>query len=221
MFNIHPNGTITPADENALRLLMEHAGTWKSTAVGPDLLILRRQAEGRMPDASVAMCGEMRKGGWLIELFSFVGNARLSGTLVTNGIDTIRRDFFFDVGMLKMASSTAMSDLFGEFAVEQGAITREQLAAALAAQTPGTKLGQILLEQGLLTGQRIHQLLCKKIEKIFFDALLIEQGVYYFLTGTDLPRLPASIRIDTQGLLLEAARRIDEKRFQKEQGKKT
>ncbi|MCU0609768.1 MAG: hypothetical protein MUF22_08395 [Chitinispirillaceae bacterium] len=212
MIHIDQKGSLTPLDGNDLRLLLDHAGDWNATAVGTDLLVFRRHVEGRPADAGVLLGGEIRKSGWLIEIFSFISNVRLTGTLIIMEKQGKRRDFFFESGMLKLASSSVSSDLFGELAVSEGVISREQLANALSTQTKGTKLGQILLEQGLIKAQDIHDLLCKKIEKIFNDGVIIEEGVYYFLTGDDLPKLPGSISIDTHALLLDAARRIDEHR---------
>jgi hypothetical protein len=208
MIHIDSDGTLNSTDPRDQRLLGDHPGDWTIDGVGPQLMLLRGSAGGE----TALMAGEVKRTGWLIEVISFVATSRLSGTLVTESAE-VRRELFFDGGLLKMASSSAREDLFGEFAVNQGVISREQLGVALAAQRPGRRLGQVLLDQGLLTGPGIYELLCRKIEKIFNDTLRVEDGWYCFLTGGDLSRLPASICIDTQALLLDGARRIDELRY--------
>jgi len=212
MLTIDAQGAVTVSEERIRRFLQMHAGSWRMVSTIPGLLMLEREEREREPEAYVLMRGAVRHEGWLVDLVNFIATARLSGDLVIVA-DGVQREILFERGALKMANSSSKSDLLGEFLVSEGVITREQLDHALGRQGAGKRLGQLLMEDGVLTAPDVYRLLTRKIERIFYDAIATCRGEYYFVTGIDLSRLPAPLHLDTQALLMEGMRLLDEREY--------
>jgi hypothetical protein len=205
MISIDRDGVVKGGDEADRLALSNCAGNWNVGAAAPGVVILIR-ADGK---AIPLMGGVLTRTGWIVDVVAQVSTSRLSGVLTAES-GAVRRELYFEHGALRMAASTAQSDLLGEFLVTEGAITREQLEAALRKAGGGQKLGEILSAMGVLTGAEVYWLLLRKIEKVFRDVIALRSGTYSFQTGIDLTRLPASLFLDTQALLLEGVRVIDE-----------
>ncbi len=205
MITIDRNGMLNGGDEADRLALTPCAGSWNVGAAAPGVVVLLR-ADGK---AIPLMAGVLTRNGWVVDIIAQVGTSRLSGVLTTES-GAVRRELYFEHGALRMAASTAQSDLLGEFLVSEGAITRDQLDAALKASGGGKKLGEILGSMGVLSGPDVYWLLLRKIEKVFRDVLALRSGTFSFQTGIDLTKLPASLFLDTQALLLEGVRQIDE-----------
>jgi len=212
MLRIESNGTITVMHENIRAFLKRHAGMWRIMSTIPRLLVLQKMEAVGKGTPRALLSGSLERPGWLIEIINFVSNSRLSGDLVTVSGKT-QRELIFEKGALRVAFSTARRDLLGEFILSEGILTKVQLENALRAQTTDKRLGQVLVEQGLLTGPDVYAILQRKTERIFYDAIGLGEGVYYFITDFDLARLPASMYMDTQALLMEGVKRIDDLEF--------
>jgi hypothetical protein len=204
-------------DAEGSKIFLEtQSGKWKAVSACEDVMVLAKLPE--RPDArapAVLMAGGMTGSDWIVEVISFIHNSRLTGRLAAF-LPGTKRELFFADGMLRMAGSNHHSDLLGEIILREGLITREQLEEALEAQKSGVRLGQLLVARGLLTTTDIYNLLHKKVEKIFFDVLQQEEGAWYFSHDIDLSKLPASIFVDTQALLMEGVKRIDELSYYRE-----
>jgi hypothetical protein len=200
------NGIILARDDRLRDFISRHAGRWSAVSAMPGLLLLRSGADR---EGGVLLSGEIKKEGWLIEIISFVCNSRQTGKLVIMSRE-VKRELYFDNGSLRLASSTAKRDLLGEFILSEGLITKEQLDAALMDLGPGKRLGQVLVDKEILTRHEVYSLLHKKIEKIFLDSLVLHDGIFYFDEEVEVSKLPASICIDTQSLLMDGLTKRDE-----------
>jgi len=108
----------------------------------------------------------------------------------------------------------------GELLVAAGLIDEGILVSALAAQNeerPRRTLGQILVRMGATTADAIRDVMAKEIERVVRETLVWKTGMFEF-TIDDLTTLVEVTRftgapkvdLDTQAVLLDALRRMDE-----------
>lgn len=212
MITIERDGSLSTEDDGVKKYLMRHSGKWRVISTVPRLLVLQKiEGEGKGSPRAL-LNGSVERPGWLIEIVNFITNARLSGDLVVVS-NNVQRELIFEKGALRVAFSTSQADLLGEFILSKGLLPKEQLDRALKAQRSDKKLGQVLVEMGLLTGAEVHQILQRKTEQIFYDTIGVGEGVYHFITDFAALKLPASMYMDTQVLLMEGVKRIDDLEF--------
>ncbi|MBD3314570.1 MAG: DUF4388 domain-containing protein [Chitinivibrionales bacterium] len=215
MIIIDDDGTIRIPGERERQLLSPHAGRYRISVSGDGLLVLEKQESRSEDSPRLLMAGQIPRVGWVVEILSFVCNSRLTGilTIVTNNI---RRDLFFDSGAIRLARSSAREDLIGEFLVREKVVTREQVQAALNADPGGRKLGQALVDKGFLTLPQLYEQLQKRTARIFNDTVSLGSGIYWFTHDLDVSRLPATTYMDTQAMLMEGLRHLDEINYYRE-----
>jgi hypothetical protein len=204
---IDPDGNVRAGDPEAMRALGAFAGEWLVTETMPSMLVLQRRGKEGTPP--LLMAGRIRGLGWLVEIVNLIATARLTGLLAAYS-DGVQRELSFESGALRMANSTSTRDLIGEYLVGEGVITRGQLEKALSAQTPGKRLGEVLVEQGLVRQDDVYGMLVRRTERICHDTIVLSSGSYCFAAVMDVGRLPALLYLDTQAVLMEAMRQLDE-----------
>ena len=185
--------------------LVTAAGRWRMLPSPPDLIMLRR--DGTRP--SVMFSGLVDDGTVLPDIFNFLHMAQLEGTLEVLG-GTTRRTLYFKRGQVISAASSLAEDRLGALLVRFGLVTEEQLVSAAKEATPQRRLGQVLVESGLMTSHDLFEGVKRQAEEIFFAVLLARDGVFYFSRPRGDEQLPAKVQLDTQGLLLDGLRRMDE-----------
>jgi hypothetical protein len=95
-----------------------------------------------------------------------------------------------------------------------GRITEGDLERARDMQTRGgdhRRLGEILVELGAITPRELQRQVRFQIEEVVFEVMSWREGYFSFVEGplTDIPA-ESAVRIPTEALLMEGARRIDE-----------
>jgi hypothetical protein len=108
----------------------------------------------------------------------------------------------------------------GELLVAAGVIDDGTLASALAAQSaerPRRTLGQILVRMGATTPDAIRDVMAREIERVVGEILACKSGTFDFaiddLTAVvEVTRFTGApkVDLDTQAVLLDALRRLDE-----------
>lgn len=119
---------------------------------------------------------------------------------------------FFDRGRIVHARILNRRDRLGDMLVHDGVITREQLTAALDAQErePESRLGELLVGRGWTRAEDIERYVRRQVEDAILSLFTWSHGSFSFMSG-QLPEAgEAPLAIAVEGLLLEAARRIDE-----------
>lgn len=185
--------------------LVPAAGRWRMLPSPPDIIMLRR--DGSRP--SIMFSGLVDDGTVLPDIFNFLHMAQLEGTLEVLG-GTTRRTLYFKRGQVISAASSLAEDRLGALLVRFGLVTEEQLVAAAKEATPQRRLGQVLVESGLMTSHDLFEGVKRQAEEIFFAVLLARDGVFYFSRPRGDEQLPAKVQLDTQALLLDGLRRMDE-----------
>ncbi len=164
---------------------------------------------GSLQDVSVA------------DVMQFIHLGRRTGTLeLVRGRERAR--IGFHSGRLVSAQAPRTPKL-GNLLVDEGVIDRNALDLAVAAQAQGERksLGQILTNVGALDAQGLRDVIARQIEQAVSEVLLWENGTFDFAIDDlkpidDIAVYPSDVmpdaEINTQMVLLEAARVYDEQR---------
>ena len=148
----------------------------------------------------------------LADICQLLSMGRKTGCLTV----TDRSNFgyvYFHGGRVTFASVLNRPDRLGEVLVRSGIIDRESLAAAMEEQlkTPGHRIGQILVGQGKLTQAQLQEFVSVQIQEAVYHLFAWESGDFHFEPGRR-PDADESllVSLNTESLLLEGARRVDE-----------
>lgn len=151
----------------------------------------------------------------LPELLDFLRASRRTGTLVVSASEGVGA-VHLRGGQVTGAASPGSTSL-GRRLVQQALITPRQLAAARRHQrheAPNELLGAILVQQGIVAVERVRGVLEQQAVETLVELIGWSAGCFAFEPDAEAAaRPPASVgdlALDTQGLLLEALRRIDE-----------
>ncbi len=182
-------------------------GPWRVAVRSGGLLLL----ESGFGDqgGGVHLCGRIHREGSIMDIVGCISTSRWTGTLTVVG-GRARRELSFVSGALRMAGSTVGSDRLGEVMRRKGRITQAELDEALGEVGPERRLGRVLVSKGAATPGEVFDMLHRQVEEIFFSTVAVREGFFVFDPELDLDKLPASISLDVNRLLLEGARRIDE-----------
>ncbi len=157
----------------------------------------------------------------LADVLQFVHLSRRTGTLYLWRTDERRAEIGFHDGRIVSAWSPGHQRL-GDLLIAAEVIEQKALDAALELQKTeeGERiLGQILLTEGSVSRQDIHRVITEQVQATIFDLLTWRNGSFHFEVDQlrpidDIGLIPGELLDDldlnTQMLLLEAARHFDE-----------
>jgi hypothetical protein len=147
------------------------------------------------------------------DLLNFLHQGRRTGVLLTR-VHDVERALVVSDGNVAWACSTSPGERFGEMLVNRGLVGREQVDAALregaAPAGEHKRIGQLLVERGLLAPDEVWRGLKHQVVEIFLGLLVSQSGSFVFLRGLEKSQLPVQLSLDTQGMLLDGLRRLDE-----------
>ncbi len=157
--------------------------------------------------------GPLRELG-IHDVFQLLDLSRKTGALsVVSALRDNQGTVFFDGGAVVFASIRSNPHRLGDMLVRAGKITEADLDRARAQQQKGDvrRLGEILLEIGAVTPKELERHVRLHIEEVVFELMSWREGYFSFEERpiSDAPS-EASVRISTESLLMEGARRIDE-----------
>lgn len=157
--------------------------------------------------------GPLRELG-VHDVFQLLDLSRKTGTLrVTSELRQNEGTIWFDRGAVVGATVRSNPHRIGDVLLRAGKIREEDLVRASAMQRDGDarRLGEILVAIGAVSPRDLEQRVRAQVEEVVFAILGWSEGYFEFEEGLthDLPR-EAAIRILTESLLMEGARRIDE-----------
>lgn len=217
--HIDEAGSPTAINEDGRKRLAESSGSWKLLSTAPELLLgLRQRRDGLMADLKALEPAGAVLAGDLAEmqpsdLLNFLHQGRRTGVLLTRS-DGAERGIVLVDGNVAWACSTSAGERLGELLCRLGLAERAKVDAALRDQGDGLgqhrRLGQLLVDAGVLGGDEVHRGLRHQVVEIFLGLLVARAGSFVFLRGVERSRLPAMLALDTQALLLDGLRRLDE-----------
>src|SRR5215207_2033266 len=148
------------------------------------------------------------------DVFQLLDLGRKTGVLwVTSELRQTSASVTFDRGGVVAASLGKNPQRFGTRLVRLGKISTKDLDRALALQEKGDsrRLGDILVANGAINRRELDRQLKAQIEETILDLLGWTEGHFRFEEGAVSEALVESpIRLPTEALLMESARRLDE-----------
>ena len=148
------------------------------------------------------------------DVFQLLDLGRKSGVLrVTSELRQTAGTVSFERGGVVAATLGRDPQPIGARLVRMGKISTDELQRALALQHSGDsrRLGDILVAAGAIARRELDRQLKAQVEEAIFELLGWSEGYFRFEDGAPCESVvEAPVRIPTEGLLMEAARRSDE-----------
>lgn len=161
------------------------------------------------PDREVVAAGTIDERGLsLIDFIGFLASSYETGVL-TASCGELERSVYLHRGDVVWASSTSMEDRLGALLVARGRITSEQLELVMH-EGGGKRLGRLCVEHGFLSAHELWTMVQEQLTEIFDRLLATETGVWSFARVSEEALADSQIHLSTQGLLVDALRRLDE-----------
>ncbi len=147
----------------------------------------------------------------LAEVFQWLHTGQKTGTLHLENAEGIKKEVYFQLGVISSASSNDPEEALGQFMLNTQHINEEQLNQALESQKKDHDLlGKILVQQKILTAEALIDLLRTVSEEIIYDLFMWKEGNFEFMDDTLPKREMPSLQLDITALSLEGAQREDE-----------
>ena len=148
------------------------------------------------------------------DVFQLLDLGRKTGVLcVTSELRQNSGMVYFERGAVVAAEIRSNPHPLGTLLLRAGKIAEADLARARALQGAGDgrRLGDILVDLGAMNRRELERLVRQQVQEVIFELMNWSEG-YFSFEETAGPRTSAeaSVRIPTESLLMEAARRIDE-----------
>jgi len=161
----------------------------------------------------VAIQGPLRELG-VHDVFQLLDLGRKTGTLrITSELRQNEGTIWFERGAVVAAAIRSNPHPLGGLLLQSGRLRAEDLARATAIQEQGDgrRIGEILVEIGAISRRDLEEQVRGQVEDVVFTLLGWSEGHFVFEEGAPeaIPR-EAEVRVTTEAVLLEAARRIDE-----------
>ena len=156
--------------------------------------------------------GPLRELG-IHDVFQLLDLSRKTGVLrVTSDLRHNAGTVYFDAGTIVFAEIRSNPHPLGALLLRTGKIAEADLERARDMQTRGgdqRPLGQILVAIGALSPRELERQMVFQIEEVVFEMMSWHEGFLSF--GEEpVPVHDEGVRIRTEALLMEGARRIDE-----------
>jgi Domain of unknown function (DUF4388)/Tetratricopeptide repeat len=149
----------------------------------------------------------------LSDVFQLLDLSRKTGTLTITQESRHRPAVVrFDRGGVVSAELGESHERIGHLLLRAGKVTERHIEEARRAQEtqPGRPLGTILVEQGAVSADDVKRQLRFQIEEAVFELIQWKDGYFRFEEGPSQGNGVVGVRVPTESLLMEAARRVDE-----------
>jgi hypothetical protein len=149
----------------------------------------------------------------LSDVFQLLDLSRKTGVLtIRNEARQRPATVRFDRGAVVSAALGEEHERLGHLLLRAGKVTEGHIeqARTVQARTPGRPLGEILVEMGVVGAQDVRRQLRFQIEEAVFALIQWKDGYFRFEEGAASHNGSVTVRVPTESLLMEAARRVDE-----------
>lgn len=147
------------------------------------------------------------------DVFQLLDLARKTGALrITSELRQNAGLVQFERGAVVAAEIRSNPHPLGTLLLRTGKLSEEDFARARAMQDGGDRrrLGDILLAIGAVGRRELERQVRAQVEEVIFELMSWSEGYFSFSDAPADDATPAQVRIPTEALLMEAARRIDE-----------
>jgi len=145
-------------------------------------------------------------------IFQVTGICGLTGKMKLITIDNVA-SFWFKEGGLLYATIDTRRKKIGEFLIENGIITEEQLDEALEEtrkKKSDRRIGNILIERGYLDYDTLENAIHEQIKEVVYEVLPWNKGQFVFFSSVEPEHEDILLDIRMDHLILEGLKRIDE-----------
>jgi hypothetical protein len=149
----------------------------------------------------------------LTDVFQLLDLSRKTGTLTVTPEEGRRpATVHFERGAVTAAELGDAHERIGHLLLRAGKVTEAQVDQATRLQKlrPGTPLGALLVESGGVAAAEVQRQLRFQIQEVVFDLIQWKDGYFRFEEGPGAAPGGVAVRVTTESLLMEAARRVDE-----------
>lgn len=123
----------------------------------------------------------------LKDLVVYLGNRRVTGALKVERGD-VRKQLMLRAGQVVSASSNQPREFFGQFLINMGHLTEDQLEKAFSTQAETRVfLGKILVMTGLVSEPTVRSTLSHKFREMVLDAWHWDTGLFAFEAADSAP----------------------------------
>ena len=161
----------------------------------------------------MAIEGPLKELG-IHDVFQLLDLSRKTGILtVTSNLRRNQGTVAFANGAVVSATIQSNPHPLGELLVRAGKVGEADLQRARDMQQGGDarRLGDVLVDIGAISARELERQVRFQIEEVVFELMSWREGYFSFAEGPlHEAQGDASVRIPTESLLMEAARRIDE-----------
>ena len=146
----------------------------------------------------------------LADLLQWLGHSQKTGTLLITGAE-VEKSVLFRDGLVIATSSNDPREYLGQFLVNYGYISEEELRKAMDVQREfNMLLGQILIMIDAISEAELQKLMRIKAEESVYDIFMWDEGDFNFIEGClpDIKFIP--LQIDVTRVIMEGLQRADE-----------
>ena len=147
------------------------------------------------------------------DVFQLLDLSRKTGVLkVTSDLRQNEGTIWFESGAVIAAQIRSNPHRLGELLLSAGRIGEADLVRATRMQRDGDtrRVGEILVDIGAISARQLERLVRAQVEEVVFSLLGWSEGYFIFEEGLDEVPRETDVKIRTEALLMEGARRIDE-----------
>lgn len=172
------------------------------------LEVERGATSGQTKTGEIAVCGDLAMFG-IADLMSLINMGQKTGALCIEHKGT-SKTAYFKSGDVVFAASTDKEDRLGNILYKTGKITKEKLAEAETKITPDVRFGTVLIQQGYVQPKDLWWAVKYQVEEIVYSIFSYREGFFYFIEGEVVDEDLIRFSLNTQNLLMEGFRRVDE-----------
>jgi hypothetical protein len=184
---------------------------WRSAVAGGRLLVLERiGGEDTAGRREVRLAGVFDHTDDLAAAFQMIYMSRMDGSLVVSD-GKERYTLFLHRGIFQSASSTRKDHRLGAILVATGLLSNAECQIALS-EAEGQPLGNVLVRRGTMKTSEVYDGIRRQAETIFSAAIALPRGTFQLIAPLDMTLVPAMLHLDSQEMLMEGLRRLDEAR---------
>jgi len=159
----------------------------------------------------MALEGSLKEFG-LADILQLIHLQHKTGVLTLEGrMDTVRLMFYEGNIVSAETKRKAESKRFGKLLLKKGLLKEEDIQKALEEQqTTGEKIGRILIKKGLIEKEQLQDILTTQITEIVIQLFSWKDGTYEFSPQGVAVDKELPVTLDTQHVLMEGLRIVDE-----------
>jgi len=159
-------------------------------------------------DFKISLMGNIKIFG-IADIFSMINMGQKTGVFLLETSDFIK-SIYFKNGEIIFAQSNMPEERLGPILFKLGKITKQQWEDAESSLELGKRFGNILTNKGYITEEELNDGIKYQIEEIIYSVFSLTEGLFYFIEGELVYKDLSIYSINTQNILMEGYRRMDE-----------